>query len=212
MDMLEEEGCYKHWTKYDKSCLLMMSGKNHSILDDTTLCWLSPIAISIVEKLRGSGEAKVAYYCCQTARRQVGDPPTFQETLSSIIAQVLRWNPRILRTKYEEFTRCVNNAQWKHQHRGIEARFTLLKILLDLSGPGTVYIVLDRVDRCSGARPLFLEGLASLVKEDGCIVKILVVIDSGRWQKRDMDIENLEKGLGRRFVKRLEWDQNAKID
>jgi hypothetical protein len=194
----------------------MISGENHPSFIDTTLCWLSPTALALVEKLRGSDGANapcVAYYCCQSENwTNDNNPPTFLEALSSIISQILKHNPRILRTQYKEFKEEAKSEQWKHRKHGIPARFRVLKKALNLLDRlETVYVVLDRADRCEGDRALFLEGLRKLVGEDGVVVKVFVVMDSTGWPEDD-HIQELKKNLDRkRFIRRSGWVQEDNI-
>jgi hypothetical protein len=142
LTMLEE---YQNWRASDHSSMLFISGGTSHLGKKLSipLCWLSPAAIYITEELQEQ-DKKVAFFSCQPSIQTTST--LAKHVVGSLILQVLRWRPQILRGRNDEFRRLVNGSS-----KAPEVLNRLIKLLREVISEideDTVYIVLDRPDSC----------------------------------------------------------------
>lgn len=203
-EMYEQEGTFRFWNSCQHSCLLLFHGltMNEGRAYPHTYSWLSPAAIRIAKTLRQETD-HVAYYCCHPMPNFAGNIPVL-DVLSNLICQILEWNPALLRE---------HEYQWlqKIKTESFESTSTVFHELLMLAAAvKPVYIVLDRADQCSGRKYKLLHMLIDAVRTAraaGCVVKMLVVVDSAFWDVDLDECESLRKEAADCIKFVLGWDQ-----
>ena len=177
---------YQSWIKSERSCLLVISGYNDDSIALTYQCWASPIAARTVEDFdRQEFRPFYAYYA------MVQNGKLLHDILSVILLQLLRQKSSALRDeqRYSELrTRLSNLRQVDMNDKGrVEAMEKVaVRVVAFFDESETVYIVVDRADRCrdlekADHRKMLLKVLVKMVEEARCRLKVLVLMDGRSW-------------------------------
>jgi len=212
--LLYESREYCAWRQADESSLLYLAGSTEwygRSMPGYVHSWLSPAAIYMAEDLRVDKQ-KVAFFSCLPGLGHGFICPG--TLLSSLILQVLAWRPEILRENDERFRRLLvrSDSTW--------SLTSLAKVLEEAlahaggSGDNSVYLILDRLDRCCGSEKTLWElmecfaGIVTRVGSPDFRVKIAVVAEttSGNGTWRDDWLSKYDFNLGRVYSSQG-WDQ-----
>lgn len=128
------------------------------------------------------------------------------EMLSSIAYQLLSLKPDMLgeRKRFEELKAAIEDEAWRAENISPVCK-VLSTILRELK---TVYVILDRVDRCmcrGNVRRLIHE-LVEAGEQEGCSVKTLVITAPTGMGHVEIDVpdELVEK---KRYLEMVGWNQ-----
>ncbi len=199
LKILDGSPDYQTWLQSQQACLLILSGYNERSILDEDQCWLSPIALNLIEQVSKQGPETMIAFRLLPQRRQT----LIYDVLPTILLQLLRRKPQALRDekehaelyadlrKYED----LSNDTAKNGMKDDSRIATLVKIALrviNLFEAGqTVYIVVDRVDRCTypgraDHRRALTKALVRMVEGAKCNLKILAVINGYDWRVEDI--------------------------
>ncbi|KAK4159563.1 hypothetical protein QBC43DRAFT_326896 [Cladorrhinum sp. PSN259] len=187
---------YQAWINHPLSALLCLSGstETHGKKHQTTHSWLSPAAIYVAETISADPAAKLAFFSCHPRLENEHVPG--HAMLSSLILQVLQWEPRVLREKDAEFRRILEeqsragHTRLSKEHALVELlRAVLVEVHRQLPEGTTIFLVIDRLDCCSTTITPLADELTRLVMLSGeggsPRVKIMFVVETsgnnGRW-------------------------------
>lgn len=180
---LRQKHEYSNWQDSEQSSILVLSGRTEYryIENAAGCCWLSPTALELVDGLRDTGQV-VIYHLCFVSPYQAKDP-TPRDIMMSFICQVLTKFPKMLREP-ANFSRlrseAPRNCNGEEEEFGDVLDFLIMVLnLVEYNGP--IHLVLDRLDRSSKYEVEVLNALLRLVKEAGCILKVLVVVCADFW-------------------------------
>ena len=212
---------YLSWANSENSCLLILSGHNNMSIRDLDQCWLSTIAMNLITDLESNPSHPIYAYYVFTSQ---GD--LLYQPFSVILFQLIRQKREILRDKPQcDELRVELHKLEKYQHESQNStdpdfedkrlsafQKVALRVIRFFDESETVYIVLDRVDRCCNLRkevdhrkPL-LKILVKLVEAARCKLRVLVVMDGRQWnveQRRDELGEARGQGQEGRRKKRV---------
>lgn len=175
-ELLDTSKTYKKWQSTENSCILVLRGstakEGRSTSYGYTNSWLSPAAVHVAQEATKAGQ-KIAYYSCHPNIRAGGPPCRGKNLLSSIIYQILKDNPTILRSKNQSFRSMVSSEDWqdsKNDQAAVKVMFGLLREILsamkDLSDQkSTMVIVLDRIELCDWKLRFLMNALVELVQQ-----------------------------------------------
>ncbi|KAL8653830.1 MAG: hypothetical protein Q9210_001859 [Variospora velana] len=187
----------REWQIHGRSRLLVLAGHNNAAFNQGDQCWLSPVATAMVADFGRHQHRPIHAYC---ALSQHGN--LVWDVLTVILLQLLRQNIAALRdpqhhaelrAAFGSFHRVVTN----NGDRVPELKRVAVRVLACFEEFETVYIVIDRIDRCRDIsksidhRKLLLKVLVKLVEEARCKLKIVAVVDGGTWP-----VENYQDELG----------------
>ncbi|KAI9845157.1 MAG: hypothetical protein M1837_005042 [Sclerophora amabilis] len=202
---LQDSEQYSHWTDCNHSCLLALSGRNeqNAIERSGWSCWLSAAAVDLVDELRNRGELLVYHFCLLHPFQTTS--PTAHDILTSVAGQLLTERPNVLRDA-ANFTRLrahLQDPDWAEEIDGIcDFIISTLNLIREESERDRpIYLVLDRIDRCSGAtiEAEFMNALLKVIKGAQCNLKILVVVCANYWDmtrdSKSMDTKKLDQGM-----------------
>ncbi|KAI9771918.1 MAG: hypothetical protein M1839_002701 [Geoglossum umbratile] len=205
---LMKKDAYSRWRTSERSCLLQISGETNTRA--TGLCWLSPLVLHVIDMLNRDDQHAVYHFC----QRQNSMPENVlvYEVLSGIVYQLLALRPSTLgnRDRFEALASKLKSDDWRS-----ESLTNVFKVLTDIfvmltelfEKLGTVYILLDRVDRCSGSTQRLIEKLLELLTVgDTYRVKILVVVSMCRVGQDEIEAPD-EYIKGGNYVEISGWDE-----
>lgn len=193
------------WRTSSHSCMLVISAYNDESLYSSRECWLSPVALDVVASFEGvENPDPLAFYILMYK-----DSDSLPRVLSCIALQLLTLKPKGLQDQGQYAELCAELEEYREQvpsgitdspRTGIaeetnansHIQKVLLRILNLFDGTKTVWIVVDRADRCKGHRMKLLKAFASLVKEAKVKVRVLVVVNGYDW-KVDDEIDELRQ-------------------
>ena len=206
---LDREEMFQHWDHTTDPCLLHLSGQNWTGSDSSsTLLWLSPAAILVLDRLAMS-KAFFAYYFCQVSYHVRKDERTYvQNMMCSLIHQLVSHRPELLRSgelsKSLRHTLDASLAQTDEDDAVLEVldkmKDCLLKVLEKFQPEDQIVLVLDRLDKCwcgeeEITAPEILRCLLSIAIHARCQVRILIVTRSP-WL-HEKQVKRLETWLGK---------------
>jgi hypothetical protein len=183
-------------------------------LQGLTHCWLSPAAIYITEDLV-KDESKFVFYSCHPELES--KILSAKQILSSIILQILKWKPHILRDKGVQYHTAVLSEAWQDAGKEKVMVNSMIKLLRDLLAEvrnlGTAFIIIDRLDQCESELRIVMDELAGLVSDSACNVKIAVIAETsyGRGEWRHEFLKEDDYALDRVFVHKG-WNQERMIN
>ncbi|RYP03960.1 hypothetical protein DL765_010351 [Monosporascus sp. GIB2] len=204
---------YKEWLGSPHSRVLVLSGENYVI--GASHCWVSPVALDLIAKLM-SGTTPDPDPCVfyLLGLREVDD--TCPHVLTFLILRLLSLNKEALRNEVQFAELWADLQSYARVAESSDApahdvQRTLEKIALralNMFDAGkTVWIVLDRVDKCRaapgprgksnrrGGRTL-LETLVHLVERATARVKVLGVVNRADWHVEEQADELGEEQEG----------------
>jgi hypothetical protein len=210
--LLQSCPSYQSWIASTESCLLFLSGGTAlegRRLKGLTHCWLSPAAIYIAEDL-GREERNFAFYSCHPELDSKSVPT--KQIISSIIMQILKWKPHILRKKAVQFHSAVLSNAWRDASNEKIMVSSMIRLLNDLLAAvkdlGTTFIVIDRLDQCESQLRVVMDALVRLVGDVACNVKLAVIAETS-YGRGDWHPEYLleDEYAFERVFRRNEWNQ-----
>ena len=212
-DLFKASQHYQSWAQSEYPSLLVLSGYNHYSISAgfSDPNWLSPIAMALIKGLIDQITRPLhAYYVFTLA-----DEPIYR-SLSVILLQLLRQRLHILRNpkqsdaldaEFYKLQKCESSDQTAHRYgspRLDALQSILLHVLSLFDASEMVHLVIDRADRCCNLtkdtdhRKALLKTLVKMVEAACCKLKILVVINGGRWP-----IETRQDELGQTMEDRV---------
>lgn len=204
---------YRTWLESKQACLLILSGYNEPSISDEDECWLSPIALNLIEHLsRPNGAVIIAYHLLPLRRETL-----IHHVLPIVLLQLLRQKRQALRDEKEHAELCaelrkydeLSNKKEKDDMIEYTRIATLQKIALRVVNffeeSETVYIIVDRVDRCrdprkADHRKALVKALVRMVEGAKCNLKILAVINGYDWIVEERRDEFGEEKKGRVII------------
>ena len=187
LKFFEASADYQQWRSSERSCLLILSGYNNISIIGGYQCWLSPIAVAAVKDF--GQQAIHAYY----ALPQNGK--LLDGVVSVILLQLLRQKSRALRDEHRhaELRTDLRKLRQREMDEGdrVSAMERVALRVIDLFDESeTLYIVVDRADRCRDPktvdhRKILLKVLVKMVEAARCKLRVLTVIDGYSWRMED---------------------------
>ncbi|MCJ1266406.1 hypothetical protein MMC22_006291 [Lobaria immixta] len=211
---------YKSWIESEHSCLLILSGKNNETLVRSDRFWLSPVAMAMIAGFGLPPSQLMSYYVF---------PPKGEllyRSFSVILLQLLRQKSQVLRKKsqtnelraelYElqEHEHGDKKAMKKKDERLSAFQKVALRVIGFFDETETVYVILDRADRCCDWKELdhrkpLLKVLVKMVEAARCKLRVLVVINGSQWNVEKRRDELGEKIKGRVILYTAEQKYSA---
>ncbi|RYP63753.1 hypothetical protein DL769_006880 [Monosporascus sp. CRB-8-3] len=204
---------YKEWLGSPHSRVLVLSGENYVI--GASHCWLSPVALDLVAKLTvctTPNPDPCVFYLL--GLREVDD--TSPRVLAFLILRLLSLNKEALRDEVQlaelwadlqSYARVAESPDVPAHELQRTLEKVALRALNMFDAGKTVWIVLDRVDKCRvapgprgeshrrGGRAI-LETLVRLVERATARVKVLGVVNRADWHVEEQADELGEEGQG----------------
>ncbi|RYP63895.1 hypothetical protein DL771_009070 [Monosporascus sp. 5C6A] len=204
---------YKEWLRSPQSRVLVLSGENYVI--GASHCWVSPVALDLIAKLTADTTPNpdlCVFYLL--GLRDVDD--NYPHVITFLILRLLSLNKEALRNDVQFAELWADLQSYARVAESPDApahevQRTLEEVALralDLSDAGkTVWIILDRVDKCraapgprgtshrKGGRAL-LETLVRLVERATARVKVLAVVNRADWHVEEQADELGEEQEG----------------
>jgi len=212
LNTLQATPQYSAWYSSDRSSLLTLSGRNEqNIIERSGRCsWLSPAVMDLLQQLREHNHFVVYHLCLLHPSQHESKDPTAHEIITSFISQILTKYPKIL-SKDSALARLRSQAQRLSSDQDeIDDLCDFLLSILQLLDPdvGPIYLILDRIDACSGStsQAELTKALLRVVQKapSTCIVKVLVATCATFWdlmkETRSLKIQKLEPGTFFSFV------------
>lgn len=182
--------------------LLVLSGRSI----ESYQCWLSPIAAATV---KGFEQQKVrplyAYYALPQFPQS---GKLLYDVVSVILLQLLRQKSHALRDeqRYSEFRTELSRfyqAAIDERKKVTEMEKVAVRALDFFDDSETLYIVVDRADRCQDPKTVdhrknLLKVFVKMVEASTCKLKILTVVDGNRWR-----VVNYQDELGAKINERI---------
>ena len=181
---------YQKWRNSERSCLLILSGYNNISILEGYQCWLSPIAVAAVKDFGQQAIRPVyAYYALpQNGKLLYG-------VVSVILLQLLRQKSRTLRDEHRhaELRTDLGKLRQRGMDEGdrVSAMERVALRVIDLFDESeTLYIVVDRADRCRDPktvdhRKVLLKVFVKMVEAARCKLRVLTVINGYDWRMED---------------------------
>ncbi|RSL74137.1 hypothetical protein CEP53_000477 [Fusarium sp. AF-6] len=203
LSMVKNDKAYKEWLSSQRSGMFILSGENH--VNGATHCWVSPVALGLIEKLvRGEPDTNTDP-CVFYLLGQRDTNETCPDVLTFLIIKLLAKNKEALHHKekfaelradlqaYLRLAESHEASQYEVQ-RGLEKVALRVVNMFDPDRP--IWIVLDRVDQCKvGPRqrnasqrrggPTLLRSMVHLVEQAVPRVKVLAVVNKADWPVED---------------------------
>ncbi|KAK8130649.1 hypothetical protein PG999_003029 [Apiospora kogelbergensis] len=191
---VEGDAIFSNWLDSPRSRMLVLAGRNY--VAAAAHCWLSPIAIRLIQKLSRSSPPELYAFLILGERRA---DDTFDHTLSTLVYRLLSQHSEGLRNKaaYDLLLKAIEDyrvvrANEPGNRRKVHhaLKNVVLRALNTLEPGRTVWVVLDRVDQCRCAtetkishRMALLKSLLSLVedKETRVKLRVLAVVNDLAW-------------------------------
>lgn len=202
---------FQTWQGSPKSCMLVIAGYNNESVYYLGECWMSTIALDVIQSIRDSERGDPYAFDILGLRKQEDD--TFPQVLSRLILQLLM-SDRLALQNDEEFAElCAITKEyttWTKQENTNKKEYgdtsytflreVALKVLKLLDQTKTVWIILDGVNRCGGVhksnhRKSLMKTLAYLVEKAPATVRVLAVVNGYDW-KVDEEVEEIGQPQG----------------
>lgn len=211
---------YQSWIESEHSCLLILSGRNNETLFNLDKFWLSPVAMAMIAGFGLPPSQLMSYYVFPHKGELL------YRSFSVILLQLLRQKSQVLRQKSQsnELRAELYELQ-EHEHgdkTGVKKKDERLsafqKVALRVIGffdeTETVYVILDRADRCCDWKELdhrkpLLKVLVKMVEAARCKLRVLVVINGSQWNVEKRRDELGEKIKGRVILYTAEQKYSA---
>lgn len=192
---------FRKWEDSDKSSMLLLIGANHeSVVSLRHHCWMSPLALNLMDKYHSTAGTRASAYAFYAFKLPV--QTQIYPVASEILFQLLRWKKHelggsgdrlaFLFAKLKEYHAIdVNNDD---EDTKLEALRHVAATTMQLFAPDeTIYLILDRIDRCyRDHRANLLDFLTEIMELAACPVKILAVANSVGWDIRKKDLRRRE--------------------
>jgi hypothetical protein len=195
----EKSQNYRTWLESNQACMLILSGYNERSILDEDQSWLSPIALNHIEHLSHPDSAAIIAYHLLPQQRQT----LIHHVLPTILLQLLRGKRQALRNEKEYAELCADLRKYDYLSNSAASSDTngdtriamlqkiALRVVNFFSESETVYIIVDRVDRCmypgkADHRRALTKALVRMVEGAKCNLKILAVINGYGWRVEDI--------------------------
>lgn len=212
---VEKDPEYLRWLESPDSGLFVLLGNN--FVARASHCWLSPMAYRLIERKTTASPSSCVFYLL--GQQETDD--TCVKVMSTVILRLLSLNKTILR-KEEYFTElCADLQLYQQLSRSSEDKSREMQALLKdvavkvadmLDEEMTVWIMLDRVDKCRAAPSrrkthhhhrrdglALLRIMLHLVEQSKARIKVLAVVNRSDWHMED-DVDDLDQTREGSFV------------
>lgn len=199
MDTLKNHEDFTRWLRSDGSRLLLLVGYNHYSIQSANQCWASPISLEMMDRVKEDNREDESWAFYTSGLRGEGD--VLSRAVFTIALQILRQNrSEVQRDEpLEELRAAIQDYQGVAQRGDGETTASLQKVALkalNLLDPSkTVWIILDRVDKCreQSRKPIgraLLKIMVYLVEKAKPRVRVLAVVSGLDWSI-DQDEDDL---------------------
>ncbi|KAI0897172.1 hypothetical protein F4806DRAFT_495680 [Annulohypoxylon nitens] len=188
---------FQTWQDSSHSCMLVLAGYNNESVYSDRECWLSSIALDMIESFRKSEESDpYAFYVLGRQEHNLLAP-----VLSRVILQLLTLNPQVLQNEKQYIELCAELEEYrgaveveKQSHNEQENGNTITKLLQKVAlrvlnlfeQTRPIWIILDRVDQCKlgkkDDRKKLMKALVHLLEKAAVKVRVLVVVNGWDWR------------------------------
>jgi len=207
------------WYSSGKSCLLALSSRNEqNAIEQYGRCsWLSPAVLDLLKQLRERNRFVIYHLCLFHCLQHDSKDLKAHEIVISFISQIVTKCPKIL-TEESVSARLRSQAQNLSnlsKKSDINEFCDFLLSILQLLDPklAPIYLILDRIDACSGdtSQGEFTKALLRIVQKapSTCEVKVLIATCATFWdlmkETKALKTHKLESGT---FIS-LVWDQEV---
>ena len=210
MGLLESTPDYQRWRDCPSPCLLILGGLTESEgqASLSTFSWLSPATSHIARKLAAEDKT-IAFFSCHpnTTSKHV----TSRVIVSSLLFQLLAWQPSMFRHRMKEFDAIVRSGKWNSEdhYEALECQFGLLeRVAKELPASEEIFVILDRIDVCECSAHNILAALQRLISSSHSMMRVAVFMDR-IWDSDDRqdchELVNSDK-ICRTFGK-INWTQ-----
>ena len=197
MDSFRASKDYQSWRNSKRSCLLILPGYNNISIPGAYQCWLSPIAVAVVKDFKQQDNCPLyAYFALPHTGKLLYD------VVSVILLQLLRQKGDVLRNqqRYAELRTEIGKLHQTRKDEGDEVlamERVALRVIDFFDESETLYIVVDRADRCRDwktfdHRKKLLRVFIRMVETARCKLRVLTVINGYDW---DVDSQRDELGM-----------------
>ncbi|KAK6506458.1 hypothetical protein TWF506_011366 [Arthrobotrys conoides] len=191
---------YRTWCHSEGSCMLILAGYNDQSAYSARHCWLSPVALHMIADLDKSEQPDPYAFHILGLR----EPNSFPHVLLHITFQLLKLNCHALRNEAQYVELCAEIQEYQGAARNESNKTNILlqnvalRVLNMFDPDKTVWIILDRVDRCEKVSSLshrkgLLKALAYLVENARAKVKVLAVANGYDWGV-DKQVDEIKEG------------------
>ncbi|KAF4462795.1 hypothetical protein FALBO_10392 [Fusarium albosuccineum] len=205
---------YQEWLVSESSGVFILSGEND--FNGASHCWASPVALNLIDQLTKDGNEASDTCVFYLLGHQEHDD-TCLRVLTSLVFQLLKSNKEALRDKAQldellakltRYSRLPRSPSEENSKQDSLAEVVLRAVKM-IPADKTIWVVLDRVDKCcdqlqadspggrrprKGARTL-LRTLGSLTRGMATKVKILAVVNRADWRiEQEGDEVGVEEG------------------
>ncbi|KAF4624369.1 hypothetical protein G7Y89_g13804 [Cudoniella acicularis] len=184
---------HEEWRTPKNSRILILVGHSEeSIVVRQYRCWLSSIVLDHIEKRRTDGDIYACYLF--EVRRET----PMHDAMTSLLFQLLRFKKQALRKHINSF-----RPEDTKEFDALEE--TSRRVIKFFEPSETVYIMLDRVDKCrEEERTSLLNILGRMVTEALCTLKILIVISGSDWTINLNEVDKKYRDLFKIYEERQE--------
>ena len=200
---------FQKWQYLEESSVLVLGGKTipeSRASRGFTHSWLSQATIVVVEERR-EGADPVAFFSFHPDEQPVGNRSAAC-MIHSIVMQILRLEPSMLREHEQQLQSMVHAERWDTpgcERAAFSAACRLLNEVLWMAREvKSLYLVVDRIELCDTPLSRCLGELTQLVVQAPMLVKALVVVDSaqGNW-----NLDHLDEDILDHTIVKNHWDQ-----
>ena len=181
---------YQSWTNSERSCLLILSGYNNISILQVDQCWLSPVAAAAVKGFDQQDTDPIYAYFALPQRGKL-----LYDVVAVVLLQLLRRKSSTLRNerRYAELRTELGRFQQtgaEEDNKVLAMERVALRMIDFFEESETLYIVVDRADRCRDPRvvdhrKVLLRIFVKMVEAARCKLRVLIVIDGHSWRVED---------------------------
>lgn len=203
LQAFKETQQYQEWIQANDSQMFILSGNNEPSEWDASNCWVSPIALDLLQEppKADNGGSIVSHFLL---RRPVPRDLIY-EIIPVILLRLLRKNPMATRkeNKFSDMLSAIRTLKALERQeisdktmadKREKALVVVARKVIELFDRNeTIYVVVDRVDRCMidpvDQRMAILRVLVSMVEAAQCQLKVLVINSANSWSVNGHDRE-----------------------
>ncbi|KAF6831284.1 hypothetical protein CPLU01_06841 [Colletotrichum plurivorum] len=210
LQAVENDSTYQDWLVCSQSRVLVMSGANDNL--SARHCWVSPVALNLAARFRSDESLKGSNLCVFYLLGLRDEDDTWDHVVSFLTYRLLELNKRALRNEeqcrqlWADLQACSELRADPTETKPDDVTEKLERIALGTLGMfeagKTIWIILDRVDRChampgqsskttrkgrttrKGGRSL-LSMMVRLAGKSSATVKVLAVVNRADWHVED---------------------------
>ncbi|KAJ4424525.1 hypothetical protein N0V82_000849 [Gnomoniopsis sp. IMI 355080] len=206
IELFQRSEDYRTWSHSGESSMLTLTGYNHFSIEASALhCWVSPMAVSVFNKLHMDSTPDDVFSLHIVGLRGKEDLP---KIVFSLLFQLLKLRPAYLLNE-EQHMELLAELQAHKRSATVDNMTSLKKIAIRVLNlfvaPKTVWLLVDRVHLCqrgteSGPSRL-MELFVYLVQSSKTRVRVLVVADGNDayWQL-DRSLGEIKDGKSPRVI------------